>query len=124
MRSLILLLCVTGCDDFTPSAEGMLSLDPSASADGFTTIEVHWDAIGDVQHDVEIITPFELPRNYYVGGGCCGSDAKSFRLSAWLSNGTEASPTTGPSPGAPFISETVSVETHPIVDLVLAPYVP
>lgn len=108
MRVALLILALAGCDRFFPGAEGTLTLASTASTDGFTAIEVHWDAIGDDQHRIAVF-PVEFPRHFLVGVDAGETDATTFLLSAWLSNGTMEAPTQAPPPGAPYASMTVDV---------------
>ena len=108
MRVALLIFALAGCDRFFPAAEGTLTLAPTASTDGFTAIEVHWDAIGDDQHRIAVF-PAEFPQHFLVGADAGETDATTFLLSAWLSNGTTEAPSQAPPPGAPYTAMTVDV---------------
>ena len=104
LLSLVLSACFTmHGDPSAPSAEGELRLAAGAQSTGFTALEIHWDRVdgtyGESSVDVYQL-PQQFPMQLYTDLGLGRSDAHTYRLSAWFSNGTWDQPTRSPPAGA------------------------
>jgi hypothetical protein len=132
----LLSLSLTACftmtgDPSAPSAEGTLRLAPNADPTLFHSIEVHWDRVDGTygESTTEVLDPpFYFPMQFYAGQGFGRSDAHTYRLSVWFSNGTWDMPTTAPPAGAAHASMELAIpkctDGCPAVrdvELVLAP---
>jgi hypothetical protein len=118
-------------DPSAPAAEGELRLAAGAQTAGFTALEIHWDRVdgtyGESSVDVYQL-PQQFPMQLFAGNGFGTSDAHTYRLSAWFSNGTWDNPTTSPPTGAARATLDIAIpkctDGCPAVrdvDLVLAP---
>jgi hypothetical protein len=135
---LVALVCLglSGCftmhgDPSAPAAEGEVRLAAGAQSTGFTALEIHWDRVdgtyGESSVDVYQL-PQAFPMQLYTGLGLGRSDAHTYRLSAWFSNGTWDQPTTSPPAGAAHATLDIAIpnctDGCPAVrdvELVLAP---
>lgn len=112
------LTLATGCfittegDPSAPAAEGTLSLSAAADTSTFTALEIHWDRVDGTygESGVDVLeAPWYFPMEYRTPLGFGRSDAHTYRLSVWFSNGTWDAPTTAPPQGSAHATQDVEI---------------
>lgn len=99
-------------DPSAPSAEGEIRLAPGADTGGFSALEIHWDRVGGTygEGSVDVYQlPQDFPMQLFAGQGFGRSDARTYRLSAWFSNGTWDHPTLSPPAGAAHATMEIAI---------------
>ena len=99
-------------DPSAPSAEGTLSIASGVDPTQFHAIEIHFDRLDGTygQSTTEVLEPpFQFPLDFYSSEGFGTSDAHTYKLSVWFSNGTWDMPTSAPPAGAAHASMEVPI---------------
>lgn len=111
--SLGLSACITTQGDpLAPSASGTLSLADGVDYTQFHAIEIHFDRVDGTYGDdfTELREPpFAFPMEFDTGLGFGTSDARTYRLGVWFSNGTWDMPTATPPAGAAHATADIAI---------------